>query len=219
MASQNSLVVKLSLPSRQAFADPSQAAQPLIPAAAPTPTKMSSYFTQSQLALALTIQKVKPRELSVPGMSSLSILELRVKSIIEFCQQLRNHIKTGQPTTKDHLRYVDTSEFWKDQYTSIHNKNKALEDKLRCLEEGQSLSHDQSSADEDLRQIFEAENFRMMELGTLRKRPASTQDVESSQDPSDVITSPSVWDNNILRLSSCGAKEPSGCDSCVLTLK
>lgn len=56
----------------------------------------------------------------------------------EYCEQLRKSIKTGQPISNHGARYIDTCEFWKDQYTKIHLENKALQDKIHKLEQGNS---------------------------------------------------------------------------------
>jgi hypothetical protein len=213
MVSQDPLIVKLSLPSGRAAADSCQAVLLPVPATTSAPTKMSSYFTQSQLALALTIQKAKPRGLSTSGMPLLSSSQLKVNSAIEFCRQLRSHIKTGHSVADDQLRYVDTSDFWKDQYTSILLRNEALVNKLEYFEQAQQLSHDQPTVDERINQMYEADKFGTIEPGNSRKRHVITQNIELYQDPDDDVTSPSIWDKRTLRLSSYGMKETSGNDS------
>ncbi|TQS38097.1 hypothetical protein Golomagni_01404 [Golovinomyces magnicellulatus] len=85
--------------------------------------RLTSYFSRSQLALALTIQKFKPENLRT----------------FEYCEQLRKHIKIGKSTPKGRLRYIDTVEFWKDQYTKIHIQKKELEDKVYSLEQQKSI--------------------------------------------------------------------------------
>ncbi|RKF83148.1 hypothetical protein GcC1_006001 [Golovinomyces cichoracearum] len=85
--------------------------------------RLTSYFSRSQLALAVTIQKFKPKNLRT----------------FEYCEQLRKHIKIGKSTPKGRLRYIDTVEFWKDQYTKIHIQKKELEDKVHSLEQQISI--------------------------------------------------------------------------------
>ncbi len=43
----------------------------------------------------------------------------------------------GRGIPDNDLRYVDTPEFWKEQYTRIHAEKKLLEDKICRLEESQ----------------------------------------------------------------------------------
>ncbi|KAI1003422.1 hypothetical protein K3495_g4785 [Podosphaera aphanis] len=87
------------------------------------PLTLESYFSRSQLALALAIQKSRPEHLTTA----------------EFCQQLQKHIKLGNPNPNDELRYVDSVEFWKDQYTQIRRQNQVLEEKIHHLENLQGL--------------------------------------------------------------------------------
>jgi hypothetical protein len=55
----------------------------------------------------------------------------------EYCQQLRKCITTGGPVSIDGLRFIDTCDFWKEQYTKIHLENKALQDKVHRLEQAE----------------------------------------------------------------------------------
>jgi len=52
----------------------------------------------------------------------------------------------------DGLRYIDTCEFWKDQYTKIHLENRALQHRILALEqkEQQSSSISRESIDEQV---------------------------------------------------------------------
>ncbi|KAF4636782.1 hypothetical protein G7Y89_g1282 [Cudoniella acicularis] len=89
----------------------------------PAPVKLSAHFSKSQLALALAIQKSKPE-----GISTL-----------EYYQQLRKRIRNGRNVPDAERRYIDTPEFWRDQYTKVHLEKKALEDKVLRLEEERRL--------------------------------------------------------------------------------
>ncbi|KAN0110452.1 hypothetical protein V8E51_006839 [Hyaloscypha variabilis] len=137
------------------------------------PSSITSHFSQSQLALALAIQKGKPEALSTN----------------EYCQQLRKSIKTGQPLSIDGLRYIDTCEFWKDQYTKIHLENRALQCKILALEQKvqQSTSvsfektHDQANHSEGRMEggdlpVEPPENIGRQDIETSRKRPAQFEE-------------------------------------------
>jgi len=81
----------------------------------------------------------------------------------------------------DGLRYIDTCEFWKDQYTKIHLENRALQDKVHRLEqlgEHKLLECPRDQAIHDILQV--SSNPSLAEPGTVggveneasRKRPA-----------------------------------------------
>ncbi|POS82775.1 hypothetical protein EPUL_005742 [Erysiphe pulchra] len=95
--------------------------------------KMTTHFSLDQIALALTIQKSKPEGLGT----------------FEYCDQLRKHIKVGKPTIAQKLRYIDTVEFWKDQYTRIHKQKQELEDKINCIEQFKFLASCDDQDDEN----------------------------------------------------------------------
>jgi hypothetical protein len=145
MADQNSLVVKLpyTSSSTSAINRKNQAAISRAPPATASasssqeaaPAKIATHFSQSQLALALAIQKAKPEALSTHGKSRCSAGASLADAAVEYCQQLRKCIKTGRPVLIDGLRFVDTCDFWKEQYTKIHLENKALQDKVHRLEQ------------------------------------------------------------------------------------
>ncbi|CZR57302.1 uncharacterized protein PAC_07191 [Phialocephala subalpina] len=103
------------------------------PVSASLPAEITGHFSQSQLAIALSISKSKPEGLSTK----------------EYFQQLRKHVKLGQPVPRDDMRYVDTAEFWKDQYSKLHLEKKALEDKVHCLEEARRLSRKRVHGEDD----------------------------------------------------------------------
>ncbi|KAG9230149.1 hypothetical protein BJ875DRAFT_499391 [Amylocarpus encephaloides] len=145
------------------------------------------HFTQSQLALALTISKNRPEE---------------------YCQQLRKRIKTGQNSVNEEARYVDGAEFWRDQYEVVHREKKALQDKVDRLEEEARLWRD---AEEDGVDV-NAEGFGLRELlsrsieppQTVSEKRKRTQEKEeqfllhlNSQPTHD-----SLADDHFLRLSS-----------------
>lgn len=64
----------------------------------------------------------------------------------EYCQQLRESIKSGQPIEIGTLRYIDTCAFWKDQYTKIYQEKKELENKVHRLEEAQRQVQENAQA-------------------------------------------------------------------------
>lgn len=65
----------------------------------------------------------------------------------EYCQQLQKHIRIGKPFTSNQPRYIDTVEFWKDQYSKIHSEKRALEDEIQHLKQFQFLSRHENSND------------------------------------------------------------------------
>ena len=69
MAGKKSLIVKLKLPSSSALSKalrvPANSASNQV-----APAKITAHFSQSQLALALAIQKAKPEKLSTNGTST-----------------------------------------------------------------------------------------------------------------------------------------------------
>jgi hypothetical protein len=48
--------------------------------------------------------------------------------------RLRKYVKQGKPAADGEHRYIDTAEFWKDQYTKIHSEKQKLEVQLAQLE-------------------------------------------------------------------------------------
>ena len=132
----------------------------------------------------------------------------------EYCQQLRKSIKTGQPIIVDGLRYVDTCEFWKDQYTKIHLENKALEDKIHMLQHGRQKLlmnlHDQSNLQNhettSSRALEGCREFGPMERGPSRKRPSSTVEDIAGDQGQDYIDSSSS-EENCMRMSTYGKHE------------
>ncbi|CAD6506135.1 BgTH12-07065 [Blumeria graminis f. sp. triticale] len=130
--------------------------------------KITSYFSQSQLALAFVIQKSKPNHYTTA----------------EYCQFLRQHIKEGKPTSCKELRYVDSVDFWKDQYNKIYIKNKKLEEKIQFFDSFQDLSPDRGKNDHEslsmndyVRRILNGANPRACpNLRRSKKRPAVLRD-------------------------------------------
>ncbi|KUJ21955.1 uncharacterized protein LY89DRAFT_390190 [Mollisia scopiformis] len=172
------LIVKLPMPSIQTTARPKslhaairQEALKQTPASS-TPSNVSEHFSQSQIAIALTICKSKPAGLSTK----------------EYCEQLNRHFKIGQPVRRDQLRYIETAEFWKDQYTSLHLKQKALENQLRCCKEALRLSRKRHHGD------AEEDALQDSQHGTDLIRN------NQSQPPEDWETI--IEENDYLRLSS-----------------
>ncbi len=132
----------------------------------------------------------------------------------EYCQQLRKSIKTGQSIIFDGLRYVDTCEFWKDQYTKIHLEKKALEDKVQMLEHGRQklLMNIHEQGDHQNHQITSSHALEVcrevsrMEKEPFRKRPSSAvEEIPGDQGQSYIDSSSSV--DNCLRMSTYGKHE------------
>ncbi|KAK2629322.1 hypothetical protein QTJ16_000142 [Diplocarpon rosae] len=159
------------------------------------PPKSSPKFTQSQLSIALAVTKSKPADLLTA----------------DYVQQLRKHIRTGRPVPREQLRYIDTAEFWKDQYDKIYQEKKVLEDKFRCVEEAnrqlsEKLRSGQISDENGLSELANCHTHgrghsRMRsEAGISRKRAARSQEVDSSDDQ-ELSFLASLENDNHLRLS------------------
>lgn len=116
----------------------------------------------------------------------------------EYCTQLRTNIQKGSGLSAADRRHIDTTEFWKEQYTKIHVEKKALEDKIRCLEEHQRSQRQPDSNEHDIQSA----------LDRSRKRRPSTQNVEAwlddQEDPdsADQEDPDSANQDVLLRLSS-----------------
>lgn len=52
----------------------------------------------------------------------------------EFCLQLQAHIRQGKPTPEGKQRYIDTAEFWREQYCKLHSEKQAMKVRLDRLE-------------------------------------------------------------------------------------
>ncbi|TVY59651.1 hypothetical protein LSUE1_G008566 [Lachnellula suecica] len=171
---------------------PRRASKPGSKKSQPAPPKITGHFSQSKLALALIIQKSKPEGVSTA----------------EYCQQLRKNIKNGQSLPSDEHRYVDSAEFWKDQYSRIHVEKKTLEDKVNRLEEEQQLLREGFSRNEIqddgasmVRELL-AQSYGVGS-GDSRKRQAP-DDVEwwleDQENGGNALPSPA--EDDVLRLSS-----------------
>ena len=132
----------------------------------------------------------------------------------DYCQQLRKSIKNGQPIIVDGLRYVDTCEFWKDQYTKIHLEKRALEDKVQMLEHERQKPlmniHDQGDhRNHEITSSRALEGYREVsrtEKEPFRKRPSSAvEDIAGDQGQKYMDSSPSA--DNCLRMSTYGKHE------------
>jgi hypothetical protein len=225
MIGQDSMIIKLpySLSSASAINRAMQAAVPKVPRAAASaaaskqvmPAKITTHFSQSQLALALTIQKMKPEALATNGKSATPFCHFLTDVGVEYFQQLRNSIKAGQPVSTDGLRYIDTCEFWKDQYTKIHLEKNVLQDKIHRLEEARrqlleslhgqcnhTLPHSPSGIF-----IGGPEVNELIPNEASRKRPAPSQEeMAEYKQEGDVDCSSS--EDNFLRVNSYGELQP-----------
>lgn len=180
MVRPGSLVIKL--PFNGSLASSSRASATASTTVAPNqvpPVKITTHFTQTQLALAFAIQKAKPESLSTYGRSAIFLVTFLINFSPEYCQQLRQSIKTGQPISGNALRFIDTCEFWKDQYTKIHLEKKGLEEKVHRLEERQRQlleghsQHNVLSAVNTIGQVFDTTQIDVgLGVGASRKRPA-----------------------------------------------
>ena len=172
------------------------------------PAKLSTYFTQSQLALALTIQKSKPEGVSTIGIYHVPLVIHLLTNSLDYCHQLRKRIKSGRSilNEEDH-RYVDTSEFWKDQYTKIHLEKKGLEDMVHKLEEERRLlgvgSHASGPLDTRVREILGISdaNHGITDSNSLKR---SAPPLEDSSDIEVELAVPTTIVDGHLRLSSNG---------------
>ncbi|KAH8801667.1 hypothetical protein F5884DRAFT_523553 [Xylogone sp. PMI_703] len=85
---------------------------------------LSSHFNQSQIALALVIGKTRPEGVSMK----------------EYLQQLKARVKVRRGLTPGQSqRFIDTVEFWKDQYMRIHEEKKRCDERISKL---QAEKHD-----------------------------------------------------------------------------
>jgi hypothetical protein len=113
----------------------------------------------------------------------------------------------------DGLRYIDTCEFWKDQYTKIHLENKALQDKVHMLEQGRQKFVEglyvQDSHEQDIvssHAIPEPGELGRADHQASRKRPAPIREDCVEVQEQDYIDFPSSEDN-FLNMSSYGKPE------------
>jgi hypothetical protein len=54
--------------------------------------------------------------------------------LAEYFLQLQEHIRQGKPTAEGKHRYIDTAEFWREQYSKLYSEKKAMEVRLARLE-------------------------------------------------------------------------------------
>jgi hypothetical protein len=90
-------------------------------------------FTQSQLCLALSIAKSRPLDLSIRGALQFFVL-ISSSNSTDYCLLLRKHITHSKAPLEDR-RYIDTPEFWRDQYSKLHREKVGLEDEVARLEQ------------------------------------------------------------------------------------
>lgn len=166
---------------------------PAIPGSANQATAVSSitkHVSQSLIAVSFTISKSKPPEMSMKGANFASMVQLDcTDSLTEYLEQLRKHVKTGRPVPRDRLQYIDTAEFWKDQFTKLHLQKKALEDENLCLKEAQRSSRKRS------RSFFEQDALHNSRNGSLEPDESQSHLIEDHTPFIDDVS---------LRLSSYG---------------
>ncbi|KAL2075570.1 hypothetical protein VTL71DRAFT_513 [Oculimacula yallundae] len=140
-----------------------------------TPAIVVDSMSNDQRAIALTIVKSKPNDIS-PS---------------EYCQNLVKHFQEGQPKPIERYKYIDTTGYWKDQCDKIHQEKEALQNKVTRLEEAQRIlmekyrSIEGSGGEEHIgpenRTVV---GEQRLATGTSRKRPAISQDIPEDQDES-----------------------------------
>jgi hypothetical protein len=92
-------------------------------------------FTQSQLSLALSIQKSRPTNITTRGMyTTHTSSRFSNLASADYCLQLRKHIKLGKPPKGEEQRYIDTVEFWRDQYSTLYLEKQRLAARVAQLE-------------------------------------------------------------------------------------
>lgn len=131
---------------------------------------------------------------------------------IEYCQRLRKRIKTGRNIPSQEHRYVDSSNFWKDEYHRIYLEKKSLEDKVRILEEELRLRRETASQDDC--QNMQPQRLTIQQLMAqptasttdASKKPLLSHDVQllSRAQLNLEVMETSEADNNLLRISGYG---------------
>ncbi|RFU24830.1 hypothetical protein B7463_g11509, partial [Scytalidium lignicola] len=101
---------------------------------------ISNYFSQSQVALALVIGKSRPAGLSMKGIYCLLFFKpidlTYVLISAGYLQQLKNRVQVRQGLSPGkNQRFIDTAEFWKDQFVRLHEEKKACDETIRQIEE------------------------------------------------------------------------------------
>jgi hypothetical protein len=123
---------------------------------------------------------------------------------LDYCQQLRKRIKTGKKVQEDEHRYVDSTDFWKDQYQHIHHEKKLLEDKLHQLQEAKRLlgdsPHNQSDSSSQHMSAVEQLIENAIHNGAEKRKPP----YDEGSLPYDLSITESATDDHLLRMSSHG---------------
>lgn len=107
----------------------------------------------------------------------------------EYLHQLRKHVKNGHSVPQDKLRYIDTTEFWKEQFTRLHLEKKAQDHEIRYLKEAHGLSKKRS------REIFEQETSLESQEGSI--------DLDMPRNQLEFLEVP-LFNDDFLRLNSYG---------------
>ncbi len=126
-------------------------------------------FTQSQLSLALSIQKSKPPGVGTRGMVEMFSLVPSL-TYAEYCLQLQEHVKLGRAPAEGEHRHIDTAEFWREQYSRLHLEKKALEVQVSRLE---LLSNQDDSVDLARTEHLKDVESRYAQSGRKRKYNAA----------------------------------------------
>ena len=92
---------------------------------------MDSFFSQSQMAIALAITKAMPESFTMN----------------EYTTELHKAIAPNAATTSTPKRHVDTCGFWQGLYEKSYQETKDLQGKLRVLEERQRILERPQSPD------------------------------------------------------------------------
>lgn len=83
-------------------------------------------------------------------------------------------------------RYVDTYEFWKDQYTRIHLEKKALEDRVRQVEEAQRLVSDSQQDHHNLERIILSSTMNHKDMADISRKHQALFPEREDEDSLDV---------------------------------
>lgn len=91
-------------------------------------------FTQSQVAVALSIIKSKPQQMGIRGKASKPSNHLPSLIRQDYCSHLRKRIRLSDTSIQKEHHFIDGAQFWKDQCKTLHDENRALQDKVASLE-------------------------------------------------------------------------------------
>jgi len=91
---------------------------------------------------------------------------------IEYYTRLQKHRRHGKLESNSNRRYIDTTEFWKDQFDKVYQEKKELERKLYRLEERQRQQDSRHSNDQEHEAL----------IVNARKRPADGGEFDGNRE-------------------------------------